>query len=149
MDSPFYSFEVLEDAYRFTFNSVGQNGVIPKIIIYSKTDLPDYYNLALGDVRTDGTVDVFSKSNNGDMEKILATVIQTLMVFLAYHPEANVFFAGSTPTRTRLYQIVLNKEIDKVDSTLKVLGLYEDYLEPFEPNKNYEGFVVSKKKSNI
>lgn len=149
MDSPFYNFEVLEDAYRFTFNSVGRNGVIPKIIIYSKTDLPDYYNLALGDVRTDGTLDVFSKSNNGDMEKILATVIQTLMVFLAYHPEANVFFAGSTTTRTRLYQIVLNKEIDKVDSMLIVLGLYDDYLEPFEPNKNYEGFVVSKKKSNI
>ena len=113
MDSPFYNFDVLEDAYRFTFNSVGPNGVIPKIIIYSKTDLPDYYNLALGDVRPDGTLDVFSKSNNGDMEKILATVIQTLMVFLAYHSEANVFFAGSTPTRTRLYQIVRTAEAVK------------------------------------
>lgn len=105
--------------------------------------------MALGDIKPDGSLDVLSKSNNGDMEKILSTVIQTLMVFLAYQPEANVFFAGSTPTRTRLYQIVLNKEIDKVYSTLKVLGLYEDDLEPFEPNKNYEGFVVSKKKSNI
>lgn len=149
MDSPFYNFEVLEDAYRFNFNSVGPKGIIPKTIIYSHTDLPNYYNLALGDVKPDGSLDVFSKSNNDDMEKILATVIQTLMVFLAYHPEGNVFFTGSTPTRTRLYQIVLNKEIDKVDSTLKVLGLYEDNLEPFEPNKNYEGFVVSKKKSNI
>lgn len=149
MDSPFYNFEVLEDAYRFTFNSVGKNGIIPKIIIYSKTDLPDYYNLALGDIKPDGSLDVLSKSNNGDMEKILSTVIQTLLVFLAYHPKANVFFAGSTPIRTRLYQIVLNKEIDKVDNTLKVLGLYNDDLEPFEPNKNYEGFVVSKKKTNI
>ncbi len=44
MDNPFYKFEILEDAYRFTFNSVGGNGVIPKVIIYSKTDLPDYYH---------------------------------------------------------------------------------------------------------
>ena len=79
MDSPFYNFEVLEDAYRFTFKSVGRKGVIPKIIVYSKTDLPDYYNLALGDIKPDGSLDVLSKSNNGDMEKILSTVIQTLM----------------------------------------------------------------------
>ena len=46
-------------------------------------------------------------------------------------------------------QLVNYKEIEKIDSTLIVLGLYEDYLEPFEPNKNYEGFVVSKKKFNI
>ncbi len=39
MDRPFYNFKVLENAYRFKFNSVGPNGVIPKIIVYSKTDL--------------------------------------------------------------------------------------------------------------
>lgn len=42
MDSPFYTFEVKEDACRFIFNSVGPNGEISKIIIYSKTDLPNY-----------------------------------------------------------------------------------------------------------
>lgn len=149
MDSPYYNFDILEDAQRFNFDSVGTNGIIPKTIIYSKTSIQDYYNLALGDIQPDGTIDVFAKSNNNDLEKILATVIQSLLVFLAYYPKAKVFFTGSTTARTRLYQIVLSKEIAKVVNQFTIWGLHNDYLEPFEPNKTYEGFVISKKKSNI
>ncbi len=148
MDKPFYDFEIVGDAFRFHFKSIGAK-IIPKIIIYQETDMPNYYNLVLADVLPDGSFDIYVKSNNGDMEKILATVVQTLMVFLAYHPKANICFSGSSETRTRLYQIVLAKEIEKVNPILDILGFRNNRLEAFETNKNYEGFVVSKKKSNI
>ncbi len=146
MDKPFYEFEILNDAFRFDFFSIGIEKKIPKTIVYQKTTLPNYYNLTLADILPDATLDVFSKSNNGDMEKILATVIQTVIVFLAYHPNANIFFTGSTPGRTRLYQIVLSKEIAKAIISFDILGLFNDKLEQFETNKTYEGFVISKKK---
>ncbi len=93
MDKPFYEFEIIGDAFRFHFNSVGTK-IISKIIIYQVTDMPNYYNLVLADVQPDGSFDIYVKSNNGDMEKILATVIQTLMVFLAYHPKSKCLLFG-------------------------------------------------------
>ena len=41
MDKPFYKFTILEDAYRYEFLSTGLK-IIPKIIIYQTTDLPDF-----------------------------------------------------------------------------------------------------------
>ncbi|MCU0327134.1 MAG: hypothetical protein MUF45_18190 [Spirosomaceae bacterium] len=128
MDSPFYKFEILADAHKFNFESIGINGSVLKSVIYSETNIPEYYNLALGDIRPDGSIDVFSRSNNGDLEKILATVIQTLLVFFSYYPNAKVVFTGSTQPRTRLYQIVLSKELKNITSLFTVLGLYDGFL---------------------
>lgn len=95
MDKPFYEFTVLEDAYRYEFLSVGLK-IIPKVIIYQTTYLPDFYSLILVDVLQDGSLDVYSESKNGDMEKVLSTVIQTILAFLAHNSEAKVEFSGST-----------------------------------------------------
>ena len=43
------------------------------------------------------------------MEKVLATVVQTLGVFFMEFEGAKVFFKGSTPSRTRLYRIIIAK----------------------------------------
>lgn len=145
MDKPFYEFTILEDAYRYEFLSVGLK-IIPKVIIYQTTDLPDFYSLILADVLHDGSLDVYSESKNGDMEKVLSTVIQTILAFLAHNPEAKVAFSGSTPHRTRLYGIILSKEIEKIHKSLTVLGLSDEGLVPFERNQKYEGFVILKKK---
>ena len=79
------------------------------------------------------------------MEKVLATVIQTIQTFLGHYPHAKIAFSGSTPKRTHLYSIILNKEIEKVQSNLKILGLNDEGLVPFERNQKYEGFVILKK----
>jgi hypothetical protein len=149
MDSPFYEFEVNEDAFRFYFESVGPKGIIPKIIVYRHTTIPEFYNLTMGDTKDDGSIDVYAESKNNDMEKILSTIIQTMFAFFAFHPKAKIIFTGSTPSRTRLYQIALAKEFRKIEPLLKILGWYNGQLEPFIVNKNYEGFVISKKKTNI
>jgi hypothetical protein len=147
MDSPFYEFEVNEDAFRFYFESVGPKGVIPKLIALQNTKFENYYNLVLADIKADGTLDIYSKSNNGDMEKILATVVQTMLVFLAYNPKSFIYFEGSTPVRTRLYQIALNREFDKVQNLLTIEGFDGEYFEPFETKKSYKAFLISKKKA--
>ncbi|MFN3850272.1 MAG: DUF6934 family protein [Spirosomataceae bacterium] len=145
MDKPFYDFKILDEAFRFDFISSSNIREIPKTILYQKTTIANFYNLVLADIQPDGSLDVFSESNNGDMEMILATVVQTMLVFTAYYPKASIVFTGSTPSRTRLYQIVLSKEIDKSKATFEILGLKDDKLSPFEKNQTYEGFVISKK----
>jgi len=46
----------------------------------------NFYNLAMGHIDETGDIDVFSKSNNGDMEAILATVIKIITHFLNIIP---------------------------------------------------------------
>ena len=56
------------------FVSEGPNGKIEKIIQFIETGIPGVYNLAFGNILPDGSVDDFSKTNNKDRDKILATV---------------------------------------------------------------------------
>lgn len=90
----------------FEFVSVGKKGRIYKMVQYSKTNYKGVYNLAFGDKNTmTGELDDMSISNNGDSEKVLATVVATLYAFFDSHPDAYVYATGSTESRTRLYQM--------------------------------------------
>lgn len=63
----------------FEFTSVGKNGEISKIMQYSETNLKDFYNLGFGDKDLEtGEVDDKVISDNGDSQKVLATVIATV-----------------------------------------------------------------------
>ena len=59
-------FAIREDLSVFDFVSIGQRGKIPKRIAFIPTELPDVYNLALGDLMRDGDMDDKAVSNNGD-----------------------------------------------------------------------------------
>ena len=68
----------------------------------------------------------------------MATVIETLFVFLETHSGKTVFFQGSTPTRTRLYRIAIGRLIDE----LFVEGIIRDRAEPFQKNTNYTAYLI-------
>jgi hypothetical protein len=81
-------------------------------------------------------------SNNKDFEKVLATVVQTITIFLETYPARKVFFEGSTKVRTRLYQIVINRELDSFGAKFMVKGLSEQGFEEYQKDKTYDGFLV-------
>ena len=67
----------------FEFISVGPKGAIRKIIDFQPTDIPGLYNLAFGDKHpVTGEIDDLAVTNNGDTDKILATVVAALYTFL-------------------------------------------------------------------
>lgn len=104
--------------------------------------IPGIYNLALVDVKPDGSFDDMSVSNNQDMETIIATVIRTIQVFLTFQPTAKVFFMGSTPSRTRLYRGIINKYLAQAEQIYETHGIIDWVNEPFEGHKNYEVFLI-------
>lgn len=142
MDRPFYDFQPGADTRTYSFVSAGPRPV-EKRVIYAETTLPGFFNLALADVEEDGSLNFYSVRNNGDLELIMATVAQTLLVFFQHHPTANVAFSGSTPARTRLYQIILARERQAVAASLVISGVRNNTLELFQPNRDYEGFVIA------
>jgi len=148
MEHPFYDFKILDNAFRYDFVSIGKT-TINKTIIYQKTTIDNLYSLSMGDLLDDGTLDFETRSNNGDRDTILATVIKTLQQFLQQYPKSSVGFTGSSPARTRIYQILINKELNEISETFVVYGYDSNGLEEFSLNKNYSGFVISLKKNTF
>ena len=145
MNQPFYEFIIQDNAQTFDFESIGKH-IIKKKILYQNTIRKPFYNLALVDVLEDGSFDDIIESRNGDMEKILATVANTLPIFFEQFPDAIVLFKGSDERRTRLYQIIINKEMDSISHTFTFLGINDMKFEPFSKNKTYDGFAIILKK---
>ena len=148
MHQPFYPFSILDEAQRFDFISIGKEQ-IPKTIVFYQTDDPLFFTLTLANVLADGRLDIRTKSNNGDLEKILSTVFRVIEIFLSHNPEVIVGFAGSSDSRTRLYQIAIAKELVLVVKRFNVWGLTPDGVEPFNPGQRYDGFFISFKNVNI
>jgi len=145
MKLPRYEIKAAKSLMLFEFVSEGPNGAIQKIIQYTETNTPDIYNLAFGDKDTDGDIDDSSVSNNGDREKILATVASTVYAFTEKYPESWVYATGSNKARTRLYRMGINKYFEEMDKDFEIYGLRNQEWEIFVKNTEYEAFLVKKK----
>ena len=145
MTHPFYSFTSTDGTIRFDFISVGQK-IIPKTIIFDLIYESNIFNLILADVLPNGEIDIKTVSDNGDRNKILATVAQAIVLFFEQHSDAWVLFTGSTPARTRLYRIAIHLELHSVIDRFNVYGICEGQLERFQPNRPYDKFAFSRKK---
>ncbi|MCF2490167.1 DUF6934 family protein [Dyadobacter sp. CY347] len=144
MKHNFYPIEASTDYLRFTFESRSASKRIRIHVQFLLID-ENVYNLAFGDIDKYGELDDLSVSDNQDMELVLATVIQTVFSFLELNPDKKVFFQGSTPSRTRLYQIVITREKQHWDDQYVVEGIINEISEAFQPGKNYEAFLINLK----
>jgi hypothetical protein len=127
----------------FEFVSEGPKGQIHKLVRYQPTNLKGVYNLAFGDKdQSTGDIDDKVISNNGDSEKVLATVAASVYAFTDKYPDAWIYATGSTKSRTRLYRMGITKYLQEVKSDFEVLGERNNDWENFEENVDYNGFLV-------
>ena len=142
-----YSFKKEPDIFYYEFFSKGPNGIIRKVVQFQQiSSTEDTYNLGFGDFNMQlGDIDDLSVSNNQDTQKVLATVAQTVMDFMLQHPKATVLAKGSTPSRTRLYQMGISQFWDEIDAMFDVRGFRENRWQPYERGKNFEAFFIVKK----
>jgi hypothetical protein len=130
----------------YEFVSVGPNGRIIKLVQYTATNYKDLYNLGFGDKNAHtGEIDDNVISNNGDSEKVLATVVATLYSFTDAHRNALVYATGSTKSRTRLYRMGITKYIEEIKIDFEIYGEIVDGWEEFKKDVDYEAFLVKRK----
>jgi hypothetical protein len=146
MKLPRYELTAEKTLMVFEFTIDGPKGQIPKLIKFSETTLKDFYNLAFGD-KDNATGDIDDKvvSNNGDSERVLATVVSAVYSFSDNHQDAWVYATGSTKARTRLYRMGITKYIDDVQQDFHVFGLLEGEWKEFEKDVEYTAFLVKRK----
>ncbi len=101
-----YEYTAERLALYYEFISEGPKGQIRKMVEYTATTVENVYNLAFGDYdETIGGINDKVITNNGDSQKILATVASTVYSFTGKYPEAGIYATGSTIVRTRLYRM--------------------------------------------
>jgi len=123
MKLPKYPLASSDKMMTFEFVSEGQNGLIHKLVKYQPTNLKGLYNLAFGDKDLEtGEIDDRIISNNGDSEKVLATVVATVYAFTDKYPEVWIYATGSTKARTRLYRIGITRFLEEITEDFEVLG---------------------------
>ena len=129
----------------FLFESVGPKGTIKKIVSFKliNEQYQHICNLSFGDRdKTKSGINDRVVSNNGDRTKVLATVALTVLEFFRYFPDAVVCVEGSTPSRTRLYQMEISAHLIEIYEFFDIYGLNNGEPEKFRPGTNYEGFVI-------
>ena len=147
MKLPKYPLASSDKLMTFEFISEGPKGLIHKLVRYQPTNLKDVYNLAFGDKdHTTEEIDDTVISNNGDSEKVLATVVATVYAFTDKYPDVWIYATGSTKSRTRLYRMGIAKFLSEIKDDFEVFGECNDTWETFRKNVEYDGFLARRKR---
>ncbi|MEY2830093.1 MAG: hypothetical protein RIQ33_1951 [Bacteroidota bacterium] len=152
MNKPKYFYKSEEQLLVFEFISEGPKGLVKKLITYTFTGSKDIYNLGFGDYNEESKkIDDNSITNNGDSQKILATVASTIYAFTEKYPSAWIFATGSTSVRTRLYRMGISTNIEEIKIDFDVYGLSEstNEWEEFVIGEDYLAFLVTKKNNKF
>ena len=107
---------------RYIFISVGRLR-IEKAVDFVPTGIRNIVNMGFGDRLPDGSIDDTANSNNGDIVKVLATVIAILKDFTTQYPQVVVFFAGSSIQRTNVYARILRTYYVSFSKEFSISGI--------------------------
>ena len=144
-----YNYEIDESFQTYEFVSDGPNGKVTKVVAYTEFGTVKgevAYNLGFGDVDEEtGKISDTVVTDNKDRTLVLATVAQTILEFSAHFGNHWIRVQGSTPARTRLYQIGVSGIWDEIKEDFELYGLKDEQYQEFEKNVNYEAFLVRKK----
>ena len=128
------------------FTSIGINGRIIKRVAFMPTEANGVYNLAFGDVDEYDDIDDYKITNNGDRNKVLATVVNIVDEYTRRHPARWIYFQGSTEERTRLYRMAIGLNLEELSPKFEIYGIHENGdADPFTKNMLVTAFLIKRK----
>jgi hypothetical protein len=150
MNSPVYPVIRIDNKLIFYFesrNPFGENPVL-KVVRYSMfhTHGATYYNLGFADYDPENNeISDTAVSDNGDMRKILATVVSTLKIFFQEKPYEIVHINGSDQVRRAYYHKLIVDYSKLIEELYIVKGRSLERIEPFQKGKSYEFILISRR----
>ncbi len=147
-----YDFEEREEDNKFSyiFESIGTKGSILKGV-YFETRNGFVYQMGLADLDPDTFKPNFkSNSNNGDIQKVIATTVWIGMCFLQKYPNNVVGFVGNETRKTKFYQRIITQYLSYFLQYFEVYGVLSlNEMEIFNPQIEYFGFYFKNKKKSL
>jgi hypothetical protein len=142
-----YEYKKGYQSNQFYFYSDGPKGRIRKAVAYmflGKQDGVSYYNVGFGDFDSASRmIRDMTVSDNKDRDKVLSTVAATAIEFTR-NKNCRLIVAGSTPSRTRLYQIKIAIHFDAISELFDIQGRTETGWEKFKKDKDYQRFMFQR-----
>jgi hypothetical protein len=136
---------------RYTFVSQGKTKIV-KVVEFVPLRLKNMMNLGFGDLLPDGSLDDMAVSDNGDIRKVLSTVVHIIRHFTTLHPEVIIFFSGSTDERIRLYGRIMKMYYASFSKEYVIFGIIEKETEnravAFDPTSHSEFLAFLIKRNN-
>jgi hypothetical protein len=140
-----YPYNTNKSLLDYEFESLGPKGIIKKVARFTEIGT-NIYNFGFGDLDPiTGEIDDSVASGNNDGDKILSTVANIIYDFTSVFPKAAVVIKGTTNSRTRRYQMGINKYWDQISQIFEVFGLKKNQWEHFRKGGNYEAFLGRRK----
>ena len=138
---------IADDLSTFEFLSIGKSGRFLKLIIFRPTEYYNLYYLAFGDIAENGLLDDGVITDNGDRNKILATVASAVERYTSRYPERMIYFRGSTKARTRLYRMAIGLNLEELSLTYEIYAHIDsqDQFPIFQKNMELSAFLVKRK----
>jgi|SRR6185437_11212522 len=138
---------------QFYFHSDGPKGRIRKIVCYrflAKVDGFQYFNAGFGDFDPkSGRINDLTVTDNKDREKVIATVAATALDFSRTIRKCRLIVKGSTPARTRLYQIKIVVHYAEISKLFEIQGETLNGWERFKKGENYLAFRFERVKFGV
>lgn len=150
MKRDFYEYSRDEEGF-YRFTSRGKKTIV-KVVGFTSTNDKNIFNLWFGDLLADESIDDMAISNNGDMVKVLATVIQIAREFISTKPvQTKIIFIGSSDQRMILYQRILKRNYTELSLEFVISagiihkGFYEERTFTDVDNAEYLAFLIKRK----
>jgi hypothetical protein len=136
-----------DDLSIFEFVSVGKKGMIRKRVVFAKTEVKGIYNLAFGNIGAENRLEDDTISNNGDRDKILATVAAAVDKYTQRYPLRWIYFRGNTPGKMRLYRMAIGLNLRELSIKFEIFAHRdsEEELIPFQRNMALAGFMIKRR----
>ncbi len=136
-----------ESGADFFFVSTGPRGEIQKAIQFRPMKEQGIFNLAFGDLNIDtGELDDEARSNNGDVEKILATVAKATYTFTQYNPMCWIYATGSSLSRNRICRTALDKYLVEIEENFEVFAEGPNGWQLYQKGGAYTAFLIRERK---
>jgi hypothetical protein len=148
MDIRGYEYKTNEELLNYEFCSEGPKGEIRKVVRFTLRNANgvSYFNLGFGDWDATKThMDDMAVSNNHDKDIILATIASIVVDFTSRYEDIGIYAQGSTQARTRLYQMGIAANLDKITPILTIYGYINYEWQLFQKNVNYDAFWAVRK----
>jgi hypothetical protein len=160
MDFLKYKLTANADFTVYNFTSTGKNGAIEKAIKYTQTLNPGVYNMGFGDIISESKItgeveiDDIGLSNNGDIEKVLATVAHSVFIFTEHYPDAFVLFGSNDKAKLRLFRMAISRNMTEIMRTFTVFSAIRNKSGqivnmPFSEKGETIGFFVKRTNSHL
>lgn len=127
----------------YNFVSIGKKGEILKGVYFEEIET-NLYNLVLLDYDLESkTWSDETVSDNGDIVRIMATIVHIIYLFLNKNKKALVFFKGNTDSRQKLYNRIIHNYFSELSEKFVIWGSVEETQELVKLNKYYQEFYIS------